>query len=183
MDRPYNILIMGASYGSLLAAKLLLAGHTVKLVCLPVEVELFNREGAIVRMPVKGRDGLVEIDSRRLRGARRSGSHAVWTAPCVLESRVARPAWPSPARTACASFLSPSPPPERIPGRRGRLSGQSETRFGARGRLDRHRRRHIRRPPHSPDRSRRRRPRPDEGWFYGTVVLHRFSLLSADHHV
>ena len=59
-----NILIMGASYGSLLGAKLILAGHNVTLVCLPVEVELFNAEGARVRLPVKGRDGLVEIDSR-----------------------------------------------------------------------------------------------------------------------
>ena len=68
MQKTYNILIMGASYGSLLATKLLLAGHTVKLVCLPVEVELFNKEGAIVRMPVKGRDGLVEINSKKLPG-------------------------------------------------------------------------------------------------------------------
>ena len=68
MDRPYNILIMGASYGSLLAAKLLLAGHTVKLVCLPAEVELINQEGIRVRLPVKGRDELVEIDSRKLPG-------------------------------------------------------------------------------------------------------------------
>jgi len=29
---------------------------------------LFNREGAIVRMPVKGRDGLVQVDSRKLPG-------------------------------------------------------------------------------------------------------------------
>ena len=65
---PYKILIMGASYGSLLAVKLALAGHTVKLVCLPAEAELINQEGAIVRMPVKGRDGLVEIDSRKLPG-------------------------------------------------------------------------------------------------------------------
>ncbi|HSN41189.1 MAG TPA: hypothetical protein VLT92_13440 [Burkholderiales bacterium] len=64
----YRILILGASYGSLLATKLLLAGHTVKLVCLPAEAELINKEGAIVRMPVKGRDGLVEINSRNLPG-------------------------------------------------------------------------------------------------------------------
>ena len=64
----YRILIMGASYGSLLATKLLLAGHTVKLVCLPAEAELINKEGTRVRMPIKGRDGLVEIDSRKLPG-------------------------------------------------------------------------------------------------------------------
>ena len=64
----YNILIFGASYGSLLATKLLLAGHNVKLVCTPAEVELFNKEGSRVRLPVKGREGLVEVDSRKLRG-------------------------------------------------------------------------------------------------------------------
>src|ERR1043165_5997214 len=64
----YNILIFGASYGSLLATKLLLAGHNVKLVCTPAEVELFNKEGSRVRIPVKGREGLVEVDSRKLRG-------------------------------------------------------------------------------------------------------------------
>ena len=64
----YKILIMGASYGSLLAAKLLLAGHTARLICLPAEAELINAEGARVRMPVKGREGLVEIDTRKAPG-------------------------------------------------------------------------------------------------------------------
>src|SRR5712692_541492 len=68
MKSTYKILILGASYGSLLATKLLLAGHTVKLVCLPAEAELINKEGTRVRMPVKGRDGLVEVDSRKLPG-------------------------------------------------------------------------------------------------------------------
>ncbi|MGZ5165646.1 MAG: hypothetical protein ACXWCS_28790 [Burkholderiales bacterium] len=68
MKTTYKILIMGASYGSLLASKLLAAGHTVKLVCLPAEAELINKEGARVRMPVKGREGLVEIDTRKLPG-------------------------------------------------------------------------------------------------------------------
>ena len=68
MKQRYEILIFGASYGSLLATKLLLAGHNVKLVCTPAEAKLFNKEGAIVRMPVKGRDGLVEVHSRKLPG-------------------------------------------------------------------------------------------------------------------
>lgn len=63
-----NILIMGASYGSLLASKLMLAGHNVTLVCLPAEAELINAEGFRVRMPVRGRAGQIEIDSRRLPG-------------------------------------------------------------------------------------------------------------------
>jgi hypothetical protein len=33
--REYRVLILGASYGSLLAIKLALAGHHVRLVCLP----------------------------------------------------------------------------------------------------------------------------------------------------
>ncbi len=68
MDNRYNTLIMGASYGSLLAIKLLLAGHRVKLACLPAEADLINGEGIRVRLPVRGRDGLVEIDSRPLPG-------------------------------------------------------------------------------------------------------------------
>ncbi len=68
MATTYNTLILGASYGSLLAIKLLLAGHSTKLVCLPDEAELINTEGQRVRMPTKARDGLVEIDSRQLPG-------------------------------------------------------------------------------------------------------------------
>jgi len=66
--KPYNILILGASYGSLLATKLLLAGHTVKLVCLPAEADAINTGGIRVRMPVKGREGLVEVHSWKLPG-------------------------------------------------------------------------------------------------------------------
>ncbi len=73
MTTPYKILILGASYGSLLATKLCLAGHTARLVCLPAEAELINQEGARVRMPVKGRDGLVEVDSRKLPGKLSAG--------------------------------------------------------------------------------------------------------------
>ncbi|MGE5793010.1 MAG: hypothetical protein ACM36B_09985 [Bacteroidota bacterium] len=73
MPTPYKILTLGASYGSLLASKLLMAGHTVRLVCLPAEAELMNKEGFRVRMPVKGREGLVEIDSRKLPGKMSAG--------------------------------------------------------------------------------------------------------------
>lgn len=68
MPATYNILIMGASYGSLLASKLLFGGHQVKLVCLPAEADLINAEGFRVRLPVKGRKDPVEIDSRKLAG-------------------------------------------------------------------------------------------------------------------
>lgn len=62
-----NILILGASYGSLLGTKLLMAGHRVSLVCTAPTARLINREGTRVRIPLSGRDP-VEIDSRRLPG-------------------------------------------------------------------------------------------------------------------
>src|SRR6185437_9610542 len=43
--RTYKILLMGASYGSLLASKLLFGGHSIHLVCLPAEADLINAEG------------------------------------------------------------------------------------------------------------------------------------------
>jgi len=73
MGQKRNILIMGASYGSLLAIKLVAAGHAVKLICLPQEADLINDQGIVVRMPVKGRDGLVEIRSKDLPGALSAG--------------------------------------------------------------------------------------------------------------
>ena len=76
MGTTYKILILGASYGSLLASKLLMAGHSARLVCLPAEAELINKEGARVRMPVKGRADLVEVDSRKLPGKLSAGGPA-----------------------------------------------------------------------------------------------------------
>jgi hypothetical protein len=64
----FNILILGASYGSLLASKLMFAGHNVSLVCLPAEADLINTEGFRVRIPIRGRPAPVEIHSRKLRG-------------------------------------------------------------------------------------------------------------------
>ncbi len=68
MSKKYKILILGASYGSLLGTKLAMAGHSVKLICLPAEAELINKNGAIVRMPVKGREKPVEINTKNLSG-------------------------------------------------------------------------------------------------------------------
>jgi hypothetical protein len=64
----YNVLIMGASYGSLLATKLLFGGHKITMVCLPAEVEAFNKDGARVRLPIRGRKDPIELDSRELPG-------------------------------------------------------------------------------------------------------------------
>ena len=127
----YNVLVMGASYGSLLGAKLLLAGHDVTLVGLPIEVELFNREGARVRLPIKGRGGLVEVDSRAAPGRLSAGGPAEvdpaafdlvalamqepqYGSPGVREllDRVAR------SRVPCMSIMNMPPLPylARIPG-------------------------------------------------------------------
>src|SRR5712692_970243 len=65
----YNVLIMGASYGSLLATKLLFGGHKITMVCLPAEVEAFNKDGARVRLPIRGRKDPIELDSRELPGS------------------------------------------------------------------------------------------------------------------
>ncbi len=73
MKREYKVLILGASYGSLLATKLVLAGHQVKMVCLPAEADLFNSEGAVVRMPVKGTVDLVQIESKNFPGKLSAG--------------------------------------------------------------------------------------------------------------
>lgn len=64
----YRVLILGASYGSLLATKLLMAGHRVTLVCTRPTAELINREGTRVRFPVKGRESPLEIASQELPG-------------------------------------------------------------------------------------------------------------------
>ncbi len=64
----YNVLILGASYGSLFGTKLLLAGHRVSLVCTKATAELINREGTRVRFPVRGREPLLEIASNGLAG-------------------------------------------------------------------------------------------------------------------
>ena len=64
----YNVLILGASYGSLFGTKLLMAGHRVTLVCTKSTADLINREGTIVRMPIKGREGLLDISSKTLPG-------------------------------------------------------------------------------------------------------------------
>ena len=72
MTNSYNVLIMGASYGSLLGTKLLLAGHSVTLVCTAGTAELINAEGTIVRLPVRGRDELVTVESKKLKSALRA---------------------------------------------------------------------------------------------------------------
>lgn len=68
-----NILILGASYGSLLAIKCLAAGHHVTMTCRTATAHLVNESGIRVRLPIKGRrdvgvNGLLEISSKALPG-------------------------------------------------------------------------------------------------------------------
>jgi ketopantoate reductase len=129
--RTYRILILGATYGSLLASKLLLAGNDVRLVCLPAEADAINADGIRVRMPVKGRDGLVEIDSRTAPGRlSASGPQDVNLADYDLVAlAMQEPQYRSPgvrelmaaiarARMPCMSIMNMPPLPylARIPG-------------------------------------------------------------------
>ena len=63
-----NILILGASYGSLLATKLLMAGHNVTLVCRKQTAELINRDGTEVRIKLRDEAAHRPIFSRDLSG-------------------------------------------------------------------------------------------------------------------
>ena len=64
----YHILILGASYGSLFAIKLLMAGQRVALVCTRPTAELMNRDGILVRFPIKGQAALLDVASGQLPG-------------------------------------------------------------------------------------------------------------------
>ncbi|MBV9564941.1 MAG: hypothetical protein JOY90_31515 [Bradyrhizobium sp.] len=63
-----NILILGASYGSLLATKLLMAGHNVTLVCRRKTAEVINRDGTEVRLKLRDEPAHRSIFSRDLPG-------------------------------------------------------------------------------------------------------------------
>ena len=127
----YKVLIMGASYGSLLAIKLLFAGNKIKLVCLPAEAEAINKEGARVRLPVKGRKELIALDSRKLPGTLSAdGPGAVNPADYDLVAlAMQEPQYRSPgvrellgavarSRVPCMSIMNMPPLPylKRIPG-------------------------------------------------------------------
>ena len=69
-----SILILGASYGSLLATKLLMAGHNVTLVCRKKTAELINRDGTEVRLKLR-------VTSRRTGQSSRAICLGPWTRP------------------------------------------------------------------------------------------------------
>jgi hypothetical protein len=126
-----NILILGASYGSLLASKVMFAGHNVSLVCLPAEANLINAEGFRVRMPVKARKEMIEIDSRKLRGTVCAGGTADFDPKNfdLIGLAMQEPQYRSPgvrelldavaiSRVPCMSIMNMPPLPyiRRIPG-------------------------------------------------------------------
>ena len=128
---PYNILLMGASYGSLLASKILFGGHRIHLICLPAEADLINSEGFRVRLPVRGRQEPVVLDSRSLPGKVTAGP-ATGVNPadyelvglCMQEPQYAAPGVRdlldavAKARVPCMSIMNMPPLPylKRIPG-------------------------------------------------------------------
>jgi hypothetical protein len=126
-----KILIFGASYGSLLGVKLALGGNDVTLVCMPHEAELINAKGAVVRMPVKGREALVEVQSKKLPGKLdATTTDAADPKACdLVVLGMQEPQYRSPgvrellaataaARVPCMSIMNMPPPPflARIPG-------------------------------------------------------------------
>src|SRR3954468_10799102 len=127
----YNILLMGASYGSLLASKLLFGGHTIHLVCLPAEADLINAEGFKVRLPVRGRKDPVLLESVKLPGKVTAGP-ATGVDPkkydlvglCMQEPQYRSPGVRElldavgKARVPCMSIMNMPPLPylKRIPG-------------------------------------------------------------------
>ncbi len=64
----FKVLILGASYGSLLGTKLAMAGHDVTLVCRSATAALINGEGTEVRIALKGEDTHRSIRSADLPG-------------------------------------------------------------------------------------------------------------------
>ncbi|MGD9882515.1 MAG: hypothetical protein AB7F22_20885 [Reyranella sp.] len=131
-----KIMIMGASYGSLLASKILFGGHSVHLICLPAEADLINAEGFRVRMPIRGRKEPVEIDSRKLPGKVTAGG-TTSANPAdydLIGLAMQEPQYRSPgvrelldavakSRVPCMSIMNMPPLPyvKRIPGLDGRL--------------------------------------------------------------
>src|SRR5271170_1423673 len=128
---PYKILLMGASYGSLLASKLLFGGHSIHLVCLPAEADLINAEGFKVRLPVRGRKEPVLLESRKLSGKVVAGGTADFDPKnydlvglCMQEPQYRSPGVRElldavgKSRVPCMSIMNMPPLPyvKRIPG-------------------------------------------------------------------
>ncbi|HSF95638.1 MAG TPA: hypothetical protein VLA52_11490 [Thermohalobaculum sp.] len=68
----YRVLILGASYGSLLGTKMAMAGHDVTLVCRSATAQLINTQGTEVRIKLKGEDAHRTFRSGDLPGSVRA---------------------------------------------------------------------------------------------------------------
>jgi hypothetical protein len=127
----YNILIMGAAYGSLLASKMLFGGHKIHHVCLPAEADLINADGIKITLPVRGRAEPVLLDSKKLPGkVTASGAQGVNPADYDLVGlAMQEPQYRSPgvrelldavakSKVPCMSIMNMPPLPyiKRIPG-------------------------------------------------------------------
>ncbi len=131
MPSNYNILILGAAYGSLLASKMLFGGHKIHHVCLPAEADLINAEGFKVKLPVRGRAEPVLLDSQKLPGKVTAGG-ASGVNPAdydLIGLAMQEPQYRSPgvrelldavakSRVPCMSIMNMPPLPyvKRIPG-------------------------------------------------------------------
>lgn len=63
-----KMLILGASYGSLLSTKLLMAGHEVTLICRDETARLINKDGTHVRIKLRGEDEFRNLHSKDFTG-------------------------------------------------------------------------------------------------------------------
>ncbi len=126
----YKILILGASYGSLLGTKFIAAGHDVTLVCRAETADLINAEGTEVR--IKLRD---EAAHRSFRSADLPGAMAATTPEAARPAdydlvclAMQEPQYSHPtltdllgriaaAKVPCMSIMNMPPPPylKRIP--------------------------------------------------------------------
>ena len=102
----YKILLLGASYGSLLASKLLFGGHSIHLICLPAEADLINAEGFEVRLPVRGRKENVVLKSRDLPGKVTAGP-AAGVNPAAASADAQTVMWPPLMRTTSVLLAMP----------------------------------------------------------------------------
>lgn len=128
---PRRILILGASYGSLLGTKLMMAGHDVTLVCREATAHLINTEGTRVRIKLRDEDEHREIASGDLPGSVNALTPAE-VDPAAYDMVVLamqEPQYADPgltvlmkaiakAKAPCLSLMNMPPPPflRRLPG-------------------------------------------------------------------
>jgi hypothetical protein len=120
----YRVQVLGASYGCLLASKLLLAGHRVELVCTPAEGELIESDGFRIRIPLARQCESIEVCSRDIGGALSATapqdadpSRADLTVLAIQEPQYRAPELRAllqriaAARVPCLSIMNMPPPP------------------------------------------------------------------------